>query len=174
MSPRAHHRCSSWRPLALAATLALAPGCSQDPGPRDEFVLFRNSHGTLSGRYVPRRPPAAKAPPASPSPSLDDLLRQQWALAQAANQRRLDALAEQDMRRQRDEQWRREQQEIQAYNDWRWQTQRDRRLEEQARYRDYLQDSRQWFNNLKLRAQAEAAHWQRASQPIGASRLSQR
>jgi hypothetical protein len=173
MFPCAHHRHPSWWPLTLAATLALAPGCSKDPEPEYELVSFRNSRGLISYRYVPKKPPAAKAPTAAPSPSLDVWLRQQWALAQAENQRRQDALAEQDMKRQRDEERRREQQEVQAYNDWWSQNRRDQRLQEQGRYRAYLQQSSQWFENQRQRGAAEVARWQQISQAIDASLQSQ-
>src|SRR5437764_325570 len=120
--------------LTLAAALALAPGCTGDPKPEYELVSFRNSRGLISYEYVLKKPPAVKPPtPASSSPP-DVMLRQQWAMAEARNQRRLDALAEQDMKRQRDEGRRREQRELDAYQAARHQILHDQRLQEQERY----------------------------------------
>ena len=114
--------------LTLAATLALAPGCSRDPAPAGELVPYLNSRGLISYEYVLKKPPAVKPPTTASSPPLDFLLRQQWAMAEERNQRRLDTLAEHDMRRQREELFRQEQRNIDAYQAARHQILRDQRL----------------------------------------------
>jgi hypothetical protein len=139
-----------------------------------QLVSFRNSRGLLSYEYVLKKPPATKAPTARSSPSVDDLLRQQWAMAEARNQRRLNALAEQDARRQRDEEWRREQRELADYQAARNQILHDQRLQEQERYRAYQEQSIQWSRNVRLRAQAEVAQWQQVGQAIDVSLQGQR
>jgi hypothetical protein len=160
--------------LTLAAMLALVPGCTANPKPEYELVSFRNSRGLISYEYVPKKPQAAKAPPARSSPPLEVLLRQQWAMAEARNQRRLDALAEQDMKRQRDEERRREQRELDAYQAARHQILHDQRLQDQERYWGYQEQSIQWSRDQRLRAQAEVAQWQQVAQAIDVSLQGQR
>jgi hypothetical protein len=162
MSPRAHHR--SWWPLTLAAALALAQGCSRDPEPQDDLVFFRNSHGTLSCRYVPKKPPAPRAPAVASSTPLDVWLKQD--LAEAQNRRRMNALAERDARREREDRWRLQQQEQNVYQAARQQTIRDQRLQERERELAYRQQQSEWIANQRLRGAVEAARWQQASQPF--------
>ena len=174
MPPRAHHRHPSWWPLTLATTLALAPGCSQDPEPEDQLVPFLCSSGLLSYHYVPRKLPAAEAPTAASAPPLEVWLRQQWELAAEEDRRRLVVLTDQDLRRQREEQWRREQQELAAYQAARQQIVQERRQQQQALSRAYDHQRSQWFANQRERAAAEVARWQEASRTIDALLLQNR
>jgi hypothetical protein len=160
--------------LTLAAALALAPGCTGDPKPEYELVSFRNSRGLISYEYMLKKPPAVKPPTPTSSSRLDVLLRQQWAMAEARNQRRLDALAKQDVRRQRDEERRREQRELDAYQAARHQMLHDQRQQEQERYRAYQEQLIQWSRNQRLRAQAEVGQWQQVAQAIDVSLQGQR
>src|SRR5262249_12266327 len=166
MPSRADHRHLSRWSLTLAATLALAPGCSKDPEPEDELVPFRTSRGLLSYHYVPRKLPAAEAPTAASAPPLEVWLRQQRELAAAEDRRRLVVLADQDLRRQREERWRREQQELAAYQAARQQIVQERRQQQQALSRAYDHQRSQWFAHQRERAAAEVARWQQASRTI--------
>jgi hypothetical protein len=116
---------------------------------------------------VPRGAPAAAAevPRAASAPPSEVWLRQQGELA-AADRRRPVVLADQDLRRQREDQWRREQQELAAYQAARQQIVQERRLEQQALSRAYDQQRSRWFANQRERAAAEVALWQRASREI--------
>jgi hypothetical protein len=169
----AHYRLPSWWPLALAASLSLAPGCSVHPEPREDFVPFWDSRGIVSYQYVPRNPPATEAPTAASSASQDAWQRQQ-ELAEAADRRRMDVLAYQDMRRELEDQRRRARQEEDAYRDSWWQNRREQRLQEQGRYRAHLQQSSQWFEGQRLRAAAESARWREVSMTIDALLQNQR
>ena len=88
--------------------------------------------GIISYHYVPRGAPAAsaEAPTAVSSAAQDAWLRQQKA---EAEEHRRDLLAYQDLRRQREDQWRRERQELDAYGAARQSIVREGRLEHQAR-----------------------------------------
>jgi hypothetical protein len=164
MFPRARHLHPSLWPLALAATLALAPGCSRDPVPAGELVPYLNSRGLISYEYVLKKPPAVKPPTTASLPPLEVWLRQE--LAAARERRRLNALAEQDTRRERAELFRQEQRNIAAYQAARQQIVQSQRSEEQARNRDYQKQQSRWVESERLRAQADAALWAQASKPL--------
>jgi hypothetical protein len=164
MFPSGQRLCASSGPLALAAILALTPGCAVEPEPDGEFVTTRTVRGTLALRYVARTPRVVQVPIVAPSTPSDVWLREE--LAAARERRRLNALAEQDARRQREEQFRQEQRDISAYQAARQQIVQSQRLEQQARDRDYQERQSRWVEDQRLRAQADAARWAQASKPF--------
>jgi hypothetical protein len=173
MTPQAHHRHpSSWR-LVLAATLALAPGCSGDPPPQDELVPFWDSRGIMSYHYVPRKPPATEVTAATSS-SLQDAWQGQQELVEAEEQRRRDVIAYREMRRELDDRRRVEQQEEDAYREWWWRNRRDRRLRETEERRAYYERLSRWSQEQRLRGEAEAARWRQVTQTIDALLLRSR
>jgi hypothetical protein len=165
MNPRARLRQPSRWPLTLAATLALAPGCSVDPGPQEDLVPSWDSRGIISYHYVSRNSPAATALTAASPASQDARLRQQ-ELAEAEERRRLDVLAYQDMRSQREEAWRRQQQVEAAYREERWRNIQEQRRQEQEERRAYQHQLSRWSENQRLRGEAESARWRQVSQTI--------
>ena len=172
MSIHAGHRQPSWWLLTLAATLALAPGCSGDPVPAGELRPLLEQPRPVSYEYVPKNPPAIEAPTAASSASLDVWLRQQ-GLWQGRNRRRMDTLAYQDMRRQREE-LRTAAGGISTLTGERSQNRREQRLQQQGQYRAHLQQSSQWFEGQRLRAAAESARWREVSMTIDAHLQNQR
>ena len=173
MTAHADYRHPSWWLLTLAATLALAPGCSRDPQPADELVPFWDSRGIMSYHYVPRKPPATEAPAAA-SASLQDAWQERQELAEAEQRQRRDVLAYREMRRELDAQRRLEQQEEDAYREWWWRNRRDRRLEEKEERRAYYEKLSRWSQDQRLRGEAEAARWRQVSQAIDAVLLRNR
>src|SRR5262249_2647411 len=123
MHPRARRRFPSCWLLALAAALALTPGCSVEPEPQEDLVPSWDSRGIISYRHGPRTPSPAEAPAAAACVAQGAWLRQQ-ALKEAEDQRRRDLLAYQDRRRELEEQWRRQRQQEDAEREAWW---RDRR-----------------------------------------------
>src|SRR3954470_15162145 len=92
MFPSGQRLRASSGPLALAAILALAPGCAVEPEPEGEFVTTRTVRGTLALRYVPGKPRVVQVPTVESSTPSDVRLRE--GLAAARERRRLNALAE--------------------------------------------------------------------------------
>jgi hypothetical protein len=173
MTAHADHRHPSWWLLTLAVTLALASGCSGDPQPADELVPFWDSRGIMTYHYVPRTPPATEAPAAAPS-SLQDAWQEQQERAEVEERRRLDVLAEREMRRELDERRRREQQEEDAYRDWWWRDRRDRHRQQQEERRAYYERLSRWSKDQRQRGEAEAARWRQVTQTIDALLLRNR
>jgi hypothetical protein len=99
----------------------------------------------------------------------------QWVQAQAEDRRRPDVVTYQDLRREREAQWRREQQELDAYQAARQRIVQAHRQQQQEERRTYQVQLSQWSQDQRLRAEAETARWQQASQTIDdLLRLSQR
>jgi hypothetical protein len=80
--------------------------------------------------------------------------------------RRLDVLAEREMRRELDERRRREQQEEDAYRDWWWRDRRDRHRQQQEERRAYYERLSRWSQDQRQRGEAEAARWRQVTQTI--------
>ena len=161
----AHHRLPSLWPLALAAALALAPGCSVEPGPQEDLVRYWTSSGLISYRYVPRNQPAGAAPTAAPAAARNAGLTQQER-DMAEERRRQDLLAYRERQRELAEEARRKIQEEGAEQAARWQERqawyRQEREQQQARRE---QQSRRLEERTR-RGHAEAEHWLRASRPF--------
>jgi hypothetical protein len=151
-------------PLALAAALTLAPGCSVEPGPQEDLVRYWTSSGLISYRYAPRNRPAVSAPTAAPSAARDAGLAQRER-DMAEEGRRQEILAYRERQRELAEEARRKIQEEGAEQAARWQERqawyRQEREQQQARRE---QQSR-LLEERTRRGRAEAQHWLRASQP---------
>ena len=110
------HPCGHARPRTGVLQGCRAPGrtCPVPDQPRAHRVPLRAHEADDDTRTI-----------RSTSPPLDVWLRQQ--LAEAENRRRMNALAERDARREREDRWRRQQQEQDAYQAARQQTLQDQR-----------------------------------------------
>jgi hypothetical protein len=137
-----------------------------EPESQGDLVPSWDSRGIVSYHYVPRMPLAAEVPTAASALPLGVWLRQQELAAE--DRRRPDVLADNDLRRQREDQWRREQQELAAYQAARQQIVQGRRQEQQALSRAYDHQRSQWFAHQRERAAAEVALWQETSRTIDA------
>jgi hypothetical protein len=94
--------------------------------------------------------------------------QEQQELAQAEERRRLDVLADREMRRELDERRRREQQEEDTYREWWWRNRRDRYRQEKEERRAYYERLSRWSLDQRLRGEAEAARWRQVTQTIDA------
>jgi hypothetical protein len=158
---------SSWWQIALVTLLAAASGCSGAPQPAaGELIPILGSRGGITYRFESAKSATGGTNAASPA-RLDDWLRQ--VVAEAKDRQRRSALAYADMRREREEQFRQQQREIQAYESARQQFLRDQRAQQQEMERDYRQRLGEWTAAQRLTRVAEPAHWERLSQSIDAS-----
>jgi hypothetical protein len=165
MNPRDRHRLPSWWPLALAAALALAPGCSVEPEPQEDLVPYWTSRGFISYRYVPRNRPAVSAPTAAPAAARDAGLTQQ-ELDRAEERRRQDLLAYRERQRELAEERRRKLQEEEAERVAWWQERQEWHQQERGRQQARREQQSRRLEERTRRGHAEAEHWLRASRPF--------
>jgi hypothetical protein len=173
MAPKAHHRTTSRWLLTLGAVLGLAPGCSGSAEPADELVRVEDDRGISTYRYVPRKRSPATAPRAesSPRPQDDLLVQMQQERADTEDRERQYALDQQRLNRELDERRRQEDRELQARRDeWLRNNREQMRLAVEQR-RAYQQQTSQWAENQRLKAEADEARRQKDAQDLNEALL---
>jgi hypothetical protein len=166
----------AWWPLAcvMTLTLALAPGCSERPEPKDELQQVVDSRGIMSYRYVPIASSASKASTPKASTPKASILSvssptQRQQVDADYRQQQQDARSYQDVKREIDDQRRQRQQEEQAHQETLRQNQQEQRRQQEEQRQAYQQQQSQWAAQQRQRREAETAQWQRTAQEFDAS-----
>ena len=155
-------------PVALVATLTLAPGCSGGREEKSELTPVWDDRGIVTYHD-------ASAGPAAPVPSISSRFvpRQPHPLDVESRQSGPNERNDHEVRREREEQRQRERQEFEAYQETRRQYEREQHRQQLEQERFYQQQQREAFEQQKQRTQAEALQrQQRKNKPTPCNRIS--